>query len=121
MSKKILIADDDVQLVDMLQIRFEADGYEVITAYDGQKALEKVLTQAPNLVILDLVLPKLPGEEVCREIRDDEKTADLPIIMLTGKTSEVDRVVGKVIGANYYMVKPFDDDELLSRVKELLT
>jgi len=121
MGKRILIADDDVQLVDMLQIRLEANGYEVITAYDGQKALEKAQTQAPDLVILDLILPKLPGEEVCREIRDNEKTTDLPIIMLTGKTSDVDRVVGKVIGANYYIPKPFEDDELLSRVKELLT
>lgn len=119
--KKILIADDNVQLVDMIKIRLESSGYEVITAYDGEKALEKVQTQSPDLVILDLILPKLPGEEVCREIRKDEKTAELPIIMVTGKTSDVDRVVGKVIGANYYISKPFENEELLDRVKELLT
>lgn len=121
MHKKILVIDDDVQLVDMIQMRLEAKGYEVVTAYDGRKALEKVRNQMPDLVILDLILPKLPGEEVCREIRKDEKTANLPIIMLTGKSSDVDRVVGKVIGASCYMPKPFEADELLEKVNELLT
>ena len=120
MSKKILVVDDDVQLVDMIHMRLEANGYEVAIAYDGQKALEKVQDQVPDLVILDLILPKLPGEEVCREIRKDEKTVNLPIIMLTGKASDVDRVVGRVIGANYYIPKPFDADELLKKVGELL-
>jgi len=121
MSKKILVVDDDVQLVDALQIRLEAKGYEVVTAYDGQKALEKVQNQMPDLVILDLMMPKLSGEDVCREIRKDEKAANLPIIMLTGKSSDIDKVVGEVIGASCYMSKPFEDDELLEKINELLT
>lgn len=120
MAKKILVIDDDVQLVGLIQIRLEANGYEVITAYDGWEALEKIRGQMPDLIILDLILPKLPGEEVCREIRKDEETKDIPIIMLTGKSSDTDRVVGKVIGANYYMPKPFEASVFLEKVKKLI-
>ena len=120
MAKKILVIDDDAQLVSLIQIRLEANGYEVITAYDGQEALEKIRGWMPDLIILDLMLPKLPGEEVCREVRKDEKTKNIPIIMLTGKTSDTDRVVGRVIGADCYMPKPFEVGVFLEKVKKLI-
>jgi len=120
MAKKILVIDDDIQLVSLIQIRLEANGYEVITAYDGREALEKIRGQMPDLIILDLILPRLPGEEVCREVRKDEKTKGIPIIMLTGKTSDTDRVVGRVIGADYYIPKPFETSVFLEKVKKLI-
>ena len=120
MAKKILVVDDDAQLVGLIQIRLEANDYEVITAYDGREALEKIRGQMPDLIILDLVLPRLPGEEVCREVRKGEKTKDIPIIMLTGKSSDTDRVIGRVIGADYYISKPFEASVFLEKVKELI-
>ncbi len=119
-KKKILIIEDDKDINRTLSLRLEMEGFNVINAYEGHEGFYKAKTQAPNLIILDLKLPGLPGEEICRELRKDEKQASLPIIMLTAKDAEVDKVIGKVIGANQYMNKPFDMEELLKEIYALL-
>ncbi len=119
---KILIIDDEPDLVQAVEARLQRNGYQTITASDGQEGLRVAKETRPSLIILDLKLPKLAGEEVCRAIREDQdKTfARTPILMLTVKTDDVDRVIGKVLGANHYLTKPFESEVLLSKVKELL-
>ncbi|MBU2102850.1 MAG: PAS domain S-box protein [Candidatus Omnitrophota bacterium] len=119
-QKKILIIEDDLDIVKTIRYLLEQAGYAVSDAMNGREGLAKVKRDKPDLVILDLHLPKLPGEEVCREIRRDEQIADVPIIMLTAKSADVDRVVGRVIGANRFMTKPFDADELLREIDTIL-
>jgi len=110
-QKKILVVDDEADIATTIKYMLEQEGYYVCVAADGRQGLEKVKQCSPDLLILDLKLPKLPGEEVCREVRRDEKTEKLPIIMLTAKKSDTDRVIGRVIGADCYMTKPFDPSE----------
>jgi len=110
---KILIIDDSQQIVQLIQSVLEQEGYQTAFALDGMEGLRKTKQDLPDMVILDLGLPKLPGEQVCKEIKKDEKTKDVSVVMLTGKTSEADRIIGKVIGADYYMTKPCDIYELL--------
>jgi phosphate regulon transcriptional regulator PhoB len=117
MATRILIVDDEPPIIDVLEYNLKKANYEVIVARDGQEALEKARRQRPDLVILDLMLPKLDGLEVCRALRRD---SDLPIIMLTARDEEVDRVVGLELGADDYVVKPFSVRELLARVKTVL-
>jgi len=117
MATRILIVDDEPPIIDVLEYNLKKANYEVIVARDGQEALEKARHQRPDLVILDLMLPKLDGLEVCRALRRD---GDLPIIMLTAKDEEIDRVVGLELGADDYVVKPFSVRELLARVKTVL-
>ncbi len=116
--KKILVIDDDKAIRRLLFSCLRKQGFKVIIAKDGRKGLKKVRQLLPDLVILDLMLPKLPGEEVCREIRRDEN--DVPIIMLTGKDKDVDRIIGRVIGANSYINKPFDLPKLMEEVDSLI-
>jgi DNA-binding response OmpR family regulator len=120
LKKKILTVDDEVDFLKILKLRLEANGYEVITAFDGEEALKKIKSACPDLVILDVMLPKLNGEEVCRDIRKDPVFNKIPIIMLTGRCTDVDRIVGRVIGADIYITKPFDFKELNSAIKKLL-
>jgi len=115
-TKKILLIEDDANLSQLLSGRLEKCGFILVTANDGRDGLAKVKSEMPDLIILDLKLPKLPGEEVCRQVRKDDATAKIPIIMMTGKTSEVDRVIGRVIGADYYITKPFEMSDLLSAI-----
>ena len=117
MVTRILIVDDEPPIIDILEYNLKKANYEVIVARDGQEALEKARRQRPDLVILDLMLPKLDGLEVCRALR---RGGDLPIIMLTAKDEEIDRVVGLELGADDYVVKPFSVRELLARVKTVL-
>lgn len=112
--KMILVVDDEKPISDIITFNLKNEGYEVITAYDGEEALEKFNEQAPNLILLDLMLPKIDGLEVCREIR---KTSSVPIIMLTAKDSEIDKVLGLELGADDYVTKPFSNRELIARVK----
>lgn len=119
-NKKILVIEDEDRLRNILGYRLAHNGYDVVFASDGEEGLLKIYESHPDLVILDLMLPKLPGEQVCKEIRKDECICKLPIIMLTAKGREVDRIVGRVIGANYYMIKPFDSQELLLEIHTLL-
>jgi len=119
-KKKILIIEDDKDINRTLSLRLKMEGFEILTAHEGYEGFYKATTQAPDLIILDLKLPGLPGEEICRELRKDGKRAFLPIVMLTAKDTDVDKVIGKVIGADYYMSKPFDMEELLKKIYALL-
>lgn len=114
MEKKILVVEDEKPIADILQFNLEKEGYEVIVAYDGQTATEIVDEDPPDLILLDLMLPKKDGMEVCREIRASHQ---MPIIMLTAKDSEIDKVLGLELGADDYVTKPFSTRELLARVK----
>lgn len=118
MSKKILVVEDEDSIRNVLQVRLANCGFDVVTACDGEEGLAAARAEKPDLIILDLGLPKLPGEEVCRQLRNDENA--VPIVMLTAKTEDVDRVVGKVLGANYYMTKPFEWTELLKKIYKYL-
>ncbi|MCZ0754736.1 response regulator YycF [Anoxybacillus sp. J5B_2022] len=114
MEKRILVVDDEKPIADILQFNLQREGYEVICAYDGVEALQKVEELVPDLILLDIMLPQKDGMEVCREVR---KKYDMPIIMLTAKDSEIDKVLGLELGADDYVTKPFSTRELLARVK----
>ena len=116
--KKVLVIDDDKGIRRLLFSCLKKGGFKVIIAKDGRKGLKKVRKMVPDLVILDLMLPKLPGEEVCKEIRGNGN--NVPIIMLSAKDKDADRVVGKVIGANSYITKPFDLPKLMEEVDSLI-
>ena len=112
--KKILVVDDEQPIADIVKFNLAKEGYDVYTAYDGEEALEKVTEVEPDLILLDLMLPKMDGLEVAREVR---KTYDMPIIMVTAKDSEIDKVLGLELGADDYVTKPFSNRELVARVK----
>ncbi len=118
--KKILVADDEPDIVDTLRIRLEAADFEVITAYDGLEALNKAREEQPDLIILDVMLPKLDGFQVSRLIKFDEKYRGTPILMLTARTQEKDKVTGLKTGADAYLTKPYDPKELMDTVRSLL-
>ena len=114
MANKILIVDDEKPITDIIKYNLEKEGYETAIAFDGEAALEQVQEDTPDLIILDLMLPKIDGLEVARQVR---KTKDTPIIMLTAKDSELDKVLGLEMGADDYVTKPFSNRELVARVK----
>lgn len=120
MAKKILVVDDEKDLVETLTFRLEANNYEVIKAYDGQEGLEKAHTQKPDLIILDLMLPKMDGYKVCSFLKHDIKYKNIPIILFTARAQESDQKMGKEVGADAYVTKPFDPVVLLSKMAELL-
>jgi DNA-binding response OmpR family regulator len=115
MKKKILIIEDEKELISGLKLNLDFEGYDVIWALDGEEGLNKALKEAPDLILLDIMLPKKDGLDVCRDLRRQNVT--IPIIMLTAKGEEVDKVVGLEIGADDYITKPFSVKELLARVK----
>lgn len=119
-KKRILLVDDEKQLVELVSMRLEANGYEVIPAYDGQDALDKARKTKPDLIILDLMLPKIDGYKVCRMIKFDEKYKHIPIIMFTARAQENDERLGYEVGANGYITKPFEAQELLNKIADLL-
>ncbi|HNX81740.1 MAG TPA: response regulator [Candidatus Omnitrophota bacterium] len=119
-KKTILIVDDESQLVEMIQMRLEANGFAVITAYDGQQGLAVARAQLPDLIILDLMLPKMDGYKVCRLLKFDEKYKHIPIILFTARAREQDKQVGDEVGADAYVVKPFEPEVLLSTINRLL-
>lgn len=118
--EKIVIADDDPDILDVLKITLEDVGYEVIEAHDGQDALEKIKKTSPDLLITDFKMPKMDGDEVCRILKQDILVQHMPIIMLTGKGEVSDKVHGIKAGADDYMVKPFEPEELVARVSMVL-
>lgn len=120
MNKRILLVDDEVELVSMMKMRLEASGYEVLTAYDGKEALDKARQEKPDLIILDLMLPKLDGYKVCRMLKFDEKYKHMPIIMFTARAQESDEEMGKEVGADAYIIKPFEPQALLDKIEELI-
>ena len=117
MKYKILIVDDDINICELLRLYLEKDGFETVVANDGEQAVEYALKYSPDLILLDIMLPKLDGWQVCRQIR---KTADTPIIMLTAKGETFDKILGLELGADDYVTKPFSPLELVARVKAQL-
>ncbi|HSN66633.1 MAG TPA: response regulator YycF [Fusibacter sp.] len=114
MNKKILVVDDEKPISDIIKFNLIKEGYDIETAFDGEEALKKVYQFQPDLVLLDVMLPKLDGFQVCRRIRE---SFNMPIIMLTAKEEEVDKVLGFELGADDYITKPFGMRELIARVK----
>ncbi|KNZ42894.1 response regulator transcription factor [Acetobacterium bakii] len=114
MNEKILVVDDEAAIVDLIKLELEFEGYQVETAYDGMEAMEKAMATQPDLIILDIMLPKKNGYDVCRELAP---LLGVPIILLTAKTDIIDKVLGLELGADDFITKPFDNRELLARVK----
>jgi DNA-binding response OmpR family regulator len=117
---KILIVDDEPEAVELIDFNLKQAGFDVLTASDGAEALKKARSTSPNLIILDLMLPEIDGLEVCKMLRRDPATSAIPIIMLTAKAAEIDRVLGLELGADDYITKPFSPRELVLRVKNAL-
>jgi two-component system phosphate regulon response regulator PhoB len=117
---KILVVDDEPDAIELIRFNLKAGGYEVLTAVDGDEALKKARAHLPDLIILDLMLPEVDGLEVCKILRRDPRLSSTPIIMLTAKAAEIDRVLGLELGADDYVTKPFSPRELVLRVKRLL-
>ena len=120
MSELILVVDDDEDIRNLLTFNLQREGYQTIEADDGAVALELVRAQRPSLILLDVMLPRVDGLAVCRELGKDRNTDSIPIIMLTARGDEVDRIVGFELGADDYVVKPFNTRELLLRVRAML-
>ena len=120
MKTRILVVDDEADVLELVEFNLRQAGYELTSAADGAEALKKAKAQLPALIILDVMLPEVDGLEVCKLLRRDPATARIPIIMLTAKASELDRVLGLELGADDYLTKPFSPRELLLRVKNLI-
>ncbi len=120
MPKRILIVDDEPAIVLLLESRLKANGYQVSSAADGMTALEKAKKEKPDLLVLDLMLPKMDGYKVCAILKKDVRYAQIPIVMFTARAQEEDRLMGEEVGANAYITKPFDPQVLLGKIKELL-
>jgi len=119
MPKKILAVDDEKHIVRLVQVNLQRAGYEVVTANDGREALEKVATERPDLVVLDVMMPYMDGFEVLRNLRANPETRELPVIMLTAKAQDADVFKGWQSGVDAYLTKPFNPMELLSFVKRI--
>ena len=119
-KQKVLVVDDEENIRMLVKFNLEKAGYEVLEASDGNKAIETAVNSTPDIVILDLMLPGIDGLEVCRNLKRHPRTAALPIIMLTAKSDEIDRVIGLELGADDYMTKPFSQSELVARIKAVL-
>lgn len=117
---KILAVDDEVDLVETVRFPLEMEGFEVLVSYNGVDALDQVRKECPDLILLDLMLPKLDGYKVCRLLKFDERYKHIPILMLTAKTQEKDVLLGIETGADDYITKPFDIDKLIKKVKNFL-
>ncbi len=120
-NPKILIVDDNVDTVELLRKRFHADGYDTAEAYDGEQCLQKVSEYDPDVIVLDVMMPKMSGYEACEQLKSDETTKHIPVLMLTAKSEVPDKVKGLDIGAEGYITKPFDYKEVAARVRSLLT
>ena len=118
--KRILIIEDDPDIVELVRYNLSKEGYQVAAVGDGVAGLEKIRKSQPDLLVLDLMLPKLSGMEVCKEIRRDQALKQLPILMLTARGEEMDRVIGLEVGADDYVTKPFSPRELVARIRALL-
>ena len=116
-AEKVLVADDDKNICELLRLYLEKEGYDVVTANDGEEAVLKFEIESPDVVLLDIMMPKLDGWQVCRELR---KKSECPIIMITAKGETFDKVLGLELGADDYVVKPFDPKEIVARIKAIL-
>ena len=120
MKKKILVVDDEHDLVDFIRIRLEANNYQVIAAYDGEKALSLAAKEKPDLVLLDILMPEMDGFKVCQELKNSPLTSAIAVIMLTAKDRQEDIKLARQAGADEYIIKPFDDQTLLYNIQHLL-
>ena len=120
MKTRILIVDDEPDAIELMAFNLKTAGYEVVTASDGEEAVRKARALLPALILLDLMLPEVDGLEVCKILRRDPRTSAIPIVMVTAKAAEIDRVLGLELGADDYITKPFSPRELVLRVKRLL-
>ena len=120
MGKTIFIADDESGFVSTLKSRLEFEGFKVATAPDGKAALERIPEEMPDLLLLDIMMPAVNGYQVCRELKGNPDTSSIPILMLTAKSQESDKFWGKEAGADAYVTKPFDMDELIGEIRGLL-
>ncbi len=120
MAETILIVDDEKDVVDLLVYHFQKAGWKTLVAFDGTVALKKARDSSPAMIVLDLMLPAIGGTDVCKQLKADPKTAQIPIIMLTAKAEEIDRVVGLELGADDYVTKPFSPREIVLRIKSIL-
>ncbi len=117
---KILVVDDEPDAIELIKFNLKGAGYDVLTAVDGDEALKKARALLPDLIVLDLMLPEVDGLEVCKILRRDQRVSATPILMLTAKAAEIDRVLGLELGADDYVTKPFSPRELILRIKKLL-
>ena len=120
MAKKILIVDDEAELVDLVKIRLEAVGYEVLKAFDGQEGLDKAKLEKPDLILLDIMMPKMDGYKVCGLLKMDARFKKIPIILFSAKAQKEDVELAKEVGADLYITKPFEAPVLLAKIKEFL-
>lgn len=120
MAERILLVDDEPDLLELVRVNLDGAGFSVETAEGGREALASIRRSPPDLIVLDLMLPDVSGTEICRQVRADARLAEIPIIMLTAKADEVDRVVGLELGADDYVTKPFSPRELTLRVRAIL-
>jgi two-component system phosphate regulon response regulator PhoB len=118
---RILVVDDEPEAVELVEFNLKQSGYAVITAADGAEALKKARGQTPDLIVLDVMLPEMDGFEICKTLRLDPATAKIPILMLTAKAAEIDRVLGLELGADDYLTKPFSPRELMLRIKKIIS
>ena len=117
---KILIVDDEPEAVELVEFNLKQAGFDILTAAEGAEALKKARVALPNLIVLDLMLPEIDGLEVCKMLRRDPATAAIPIVMVTAKAAEIDRILGLELGADDYITKPFSPRELVLRIKNIL-
>lgn len=120
-TPKILIIDDEIDLVETIRFPLELEGYQIMVAYNGEEGLQLARREKPDLIILDLMLPKIDGYKICRFLKFDEKYKHIPIIMLTARSQEKDRLLGKETGADEYITKPFDLDDLVNKIKKYIS
>lgn len=119
-AKKILIVDDEQDIVETLKFMLEAEGYECFCAYDGENGLNLAKEIIPDLMILDVMMPKINGYKISRLLKYDTKYKDIPIIMVTARSQEEDKLIGQETGVNEYITKPFELDDIIKKVKEYL-
>jgi DNA-binding response OmpR family regulator len=120
LKERVLVIDDEPDLLELIEVNMKAAGFEVLSASNGKEGLEMARKTKPELIVLDVMLPELGGLEVCKSLRRDPATADIPVLMLTARATEIDRVLGLELGADDYVTKPFSTRELVLRVKNLL-
>lgn len=117
---KILVVDDEVNITQILEFSIGSEGYEVITAANGEEAIDKARREQPDLIILDIMMPKIDGYEACRILKTNPLTKNIPVVLLTAKGRDIDKRLGYEVGATDYIVKPFSPNKLIERIHELL-
>jgi CheY-like chemotaxis protein len=118
--RRILVADDEIYILHILEFSLNLEGYEVISATSGEEALAKAAKERPDLVVLDVLMPQMDGHEVCRRLKTDERTRDIPVIFLSARDSQTDQDLGLRLGAEAYITKPFSPQRLIDTIQNLL-